>query len=111
MWCLTTLGYALCIRTPNLSLFPEIDIASKVVTERGGQFVHDSSSSVAALSKLLSPLSNSGSIAVRKGLRFLRVYVRPSGDYEDQGTRPIALTFEKVELASVSENHLELMEV
>lgn len=111
IWCLTTLCFVLHIRIPKLSLFPEIDITSKVVTESNGQVVHDSSSSIAALSILLSPLSNAGSIAVRKGLRYLRVYVRPAVDHEIQGTQPITLTLENVQLANVSENHLELREV
>src|SRR5271154_3777190 len=64
LWCLAILLYTLYSRTPNVSLFPEIGIASKVAAESN----IDGHRQPSPLAKLLSPLSNSVSSEIRKQL-------------------------------------------
>ena len=62
------------IQTPNTSLFPEIDIAAKLGTEQGYEatpFLEPRS-----LAQLLWPLSNAGSLEIRRRLTGQRFFVR-----------------------------------
>lgn len=70
-WCITLLLFILRTQIPNLSAFPEIDVTSKVVEENkiyGGL-------EISPLAKLLSAVTNSGSIEILKTLRPERFYV------------------------------------
>jgi hypothetical protein len=93
-WCLATLSAALYIRTPNLSLFPEIDIASKVLAESNYR-MDGSYPFVSAIAKLLSSLNNSGTKEIRRHLAFSRFYVRYATTNDDEaakGNRPVAIS-------------------
>jgi hypothetical protein len=93
VWCFIVFFVALWIEIPNLSQFPEIDIASKVVQgETDG-----SSDTTTTFTKLLSPLSNAGSIEIRKRLAFSRFYVRFSNDETPkENQRLFSITLEEM---------------
>ena len=76
-WCLTALIIVLFIATPNLSLFPEIDFAAKVVHETTRWVNRQSHYSIAGL---LSSLSNAGTKEIRNQMAFARFYTRISND-------------------------------
>ena len=100
---------AMFIQTPNTSLFPEIDIASKIVTEDGYEphpFLAASS-----FTQLLWPLSNAGSVEIRRRLAATRFFVRLS-DKDVEGNRRVVLILQEngmplgkgVEEGSIDEN-------
>jgi len=80
------------INSPNTSFYPEIDIASKITGGDDSDDVpmHDHPSTI---SQLLSPLNNSGSIAIMKQLRGFRFFARRS-DSEYQGGGRVILVLE-----------------
>ena len=79
------------LRAPNSSLFPEIDIASKIAPEDG----HNPHSLAPAhsVTDLLSPLSSSESQKVRRRLASRRFWVQNLKDYE--GRARMVLTVEE----------------
>src|SRR5277367_478169 len=88
LWCFAALCLSLSVQTPNSSLFPEIDIASKATDAPNSQHLLSPSSSpiytgsyplvqnANSFSRLVSPLNNAGSIEIRKKLANARFYVR-----------------------------------
>ena len=77
------------IQTPNTSLFPEVDIASKLGTEKGYEatpFMEPRS-----LTQLLWPLSNAGTLEIRRRLIGQRFFVRFSdtNEYQEERKRVI----------------------
>jgi len=89
LWCFASLLLSLYIQTPNSSLFPEIDIASKATDISTSQYPILSPSSTYShtgsyplvqnansFSRLVSQLNNAGSIEIRKKLANARFYVR-----------------------------------
>jgi len=79
------------VQTPNTSLFPELDIAAKIGTEEGHE-PHPFAES-RTLIDLLWPLSNAGSITIRRALRGTQFFARFS-DREYEGTRRVVLTLQ-----------------
>lgn len=92
IWCVVAFSFTLRKRTPNLSLFPEIDVASKMVAE--GSRVNRSDYSIAYL---LPQLSNSGSIEIRQLLALKRFFVRYSRNAASgvQKSHPVAITLQE----------------
>jgi len=89
LWCFAALCLSLYVQTPNSSLFPEMDIASKATDMPSSQYPILSPSSTInstgsyslvhngnSFSKLISPLNNAGSVQIRKKLANARFYVR-----------------------------------
>lgn len=79
------------VQTPNTSLFPEVDIAAKLGTENGYEatpFMEPRS-----LSQLLWPLSNAGSLEIRRRLTGQRFFVRFSdtSEYQEEGKRVVIM--------------------
>ena len=79
------------IQTPNTSLFPEIDIAAKLGTEKGYEatpFMEPRS-----LTQLLWPLSNAGSLEIRRRLTGQRFFVRfsDSNEYQEDTNRVVIM--------------------
>jgi hypothetical protein len=74
-WCIIALVLILRVATPNLSLYPEIDVAGKVVHENSRWTNRQSHYSI---SGLLSSLSNAGTADIRKQMSFARFYTRVS---------------------------------
>ena len=77
------------IQTPNTSLYPEIDIASKLGTEKGYEatpFMEPRS-----LTQLLWPLSNAGTLEIRRRLTGQRFFVRfsDSNEYQEESKRVV----------------------
>lgn len=72
------------IQTPNTSLFPEIDIASKITTD--GTIEAEAPGS---LPEILWPLSNAGSIVIRRALEGIRFFVRFADNelFQEDGSR------------------------
>ena len=80
------------IQTPNSTLFPEIDVASKIGTEDGYEptpFVESRS-----LLQLLWPLSNATSLEIRKRLTGERLFSRFSETDLNDGPRRVILTLQ-----------------
>jgi hypothetical protein len=67
------------IPSPNTSLFPEIDVASKILTD--GTYDADWLTPAQSVNQLFSPLSNAESLEIRRRLAFQRFFVRNSNDY------------------------------
>jgi hypothetical protein len=83
---------SLSVQNPNTSLFPEIDFASKVVYgETDDNFRASGPSS--SISRLLWPLSNSGTFQIVERLSMIQLYVRifKNGICRDDGAGPIIL--------------------
>jgi hypothetical protein len=79
------------IQTPNTSLFPEIDLASKTAADvnHGEALYFEDPRTV---SQLLWPLSNSYSIEIRRRLRARRFFVRLlDNDSQDGGTKKVVI--------------------
>ena len=89
LWCFAALCLSLNVQTPNSSLFPEIDIASKATDAPKSQYPLLSPSSsygysgssplvqnANSFSSLVAPLNNAGSVEIRKKLANARFYVR-----------------------------------
>ena len=93
-WCLVALLWTLNLQTPNLSLFPEIDVAAKVVVSESHLYRGFETYSI---SKLLSSLSNAGSREIWKALSPHTLYVRYSRMWNRQGydSPPVVITVEK----------------
>lgn len=105
-WCLAILIFTFYVTTPNLSLFPEIDVAAKVVVTESHLYRGFEAYSI---SKLLSSLSNAGSREIWKALSAQTFYVRYSGagSRGAGNTRPVVITLENesgVLLASKAAN-------
>ena len=79
------------IQTPNTSLFPEIDIAAKLSSENG----HEATPFMEprTLTQLLWPLSNAGSLEVRRRLVGQRFFVRfsDSNEYQEERRRVVMM--------------------
>jgi|SRR5277367_1519959 len=88
-WCVVALCYSLFVRTPNYSLFPEINFASRAMAETN---VYNPIESW-PFAKLLSPLNNSGSLAVLRRLSLKRFFVRYSG-YATTNDQDIVVTLQ-----------------
>ena len=75
-------------------MFPEIDVASKVVVTESHLYRGFEAYSI---SKLLSSLSNASSRDIWRALSPYNLYVRYSGtwDRRAQKTRPVVITLEK----------------
>jgi hypothetical protein len=93
IWCLVALCFSLFVRTPNFSLFPEINFASKAMAETN--CYNDAEHS--PLAKLLSPLSNTGSMAILKRLSLKRFFVRYPGyaTTNDEENQDIVITLQE----------------
>ena len=87
------------IQTPNTCLYPEIAVASKME-----HIHHTYFGPPRALSEIVWPLSNSGSIAVRRVLASQKFYVRFS-ENETEQNRPIILTLQENGLPLVRRGH------
>jgi hypothetical protein len=72
-WCIIALIVILQVATPNLSLYPEIDVAGKVIHENSRWINRQSHYSI---SGLLSSLSNAGTREIKKQMAFARFYTR-----------------------------------
>lgn len=80
------------IQTPSSSLYPEIDIASKIATE--DSYKANPFAPTQSLAQLLWPLSNSESLGIRRRLALSRFFVRLS-DNEYEGSRRVVLTLQE----------------
>jgi len=103
VWCLGILMYTLFVPTPNLSMFPEIDVASKVVVTESHLY---RGFEAYPISKLLSSLSNASSREIWKALSPYNLYVRYSGawDRRVQKSRSVVITLEENGLLLSSKN-------
>jgi hypothetical protein len=82
------------IQTPNTSLFPEVDIASKLATDTPNErhYLEDTPRSLA---QLLWPLSNANSMEVRRRLSPTRFFVRFSdNEFQDDGNKRVIIKLE-----------------
>ena len=94
IWCFIALVLAMMVQTPNTSLFPEIDIASKLVTDTPNErhYLEDTPRSLA---QLLWPLSNASSMEVRRRLSPTRLFVRFSdNEFQDDGNKRVIIKLE-----------------
>jgi len=110
VWCVTILLSSLLFaRTPNISLFPEVDFASKVVVEGNSCRIYDSSSSAAPVAKRLSPLSNATSTEIRNKLAAEVFLLRRANRWESdvRGNGPVAIILQDKDLP-LSRNSLYL---
>jgi hypothetical protein len=78
--------------TPKTSMFPEIDVASKVASK--DPISPAGSRGRRSFQNLLSRLSNSNSHEIRKGLATSSFFVRVA-DAEVEGTRPVTMMSEE----------------
>ena len=72
------------IRTPVTSLYPEIDIATKITSDESDVWPFLSARSV---SQLLWPLNNAGTTEIKKGLTDAKFYVRLSKNEVEEKQR------------------------
>jgi hypothetical protein len=80
------------IQTPNTSLFPEIDLASKSATDVNHGETRYLEDTPNTLSQLLRPLSNSYSIEIRRRLHAKRFFVRFSdNEFQDGGAKAVVI--------------------
>jgi hypothetical protein len=79
------------VQTPNTSLYPEIDFASKVVADDSLETTPFAP--LTSVSQLLSPLNNATSVEVRRRLNLRRFFTRFSANPFD-GQRKVVLTLE-----------------
>jgi hypothetical protein len=79
------------IQTPNTSLFPEFDIASKINPDEG--YEHNPFAEPNTLTDLLWPLSNASTLTIRAALRGKQLFARFS-DREYEGARRVVLSLQ-----------------
>ena len=80
------------IQTPNTSLFPEIDIASKTAADVNHGETPYFEDTPRTVSQLLWPLSNACSIEIRRRLRAKRFFVRLlDNESQDGGTKNVVI--------------------
>ena len=79
-WCILVLGLVLTVQIPNMSQYPEIDIASKCVESPAGEAEEDS------MAKLLHPLSNATSGEIRMRLFKKRFFVGSENSHVQMGS-------------------------
>jgi hypothetical protein len=84
LWCFIVLIVPMRIHAPNTSVFPEMDIASKLPDASHGM----GGNSVA---QLLAPLSNAESLEIRHRLAYRRFQVQNSNDYDGKSRAVFAL--------------------
>ena len=78
-WCILVLGFLLRVQIPNMSQYPEIDLASRCVESSEGEMEEDS------VAKLLHPLSNATSSEIRMRLFKKRFFVGSENGHVQMG--------------------------
>src|SRR5947199_206558 len=71
-WCFIVLYLSSRTPVPNFSLFPEIDVSAKMVTQCSA---YKALAPYYSIAGMFSRLSNAGSIEIRKQLSLSRFYV------------------------------------
>lgn len=79
------------IQTPNTTVFPEFDIASKINPDEG--YEHNPFAEPNSLTDLLWPLSNASTLTIRAALRGKQLFARFS-DREYEGARRVVLSLQ-----------------
>jgi hypothetical protein len=90
IWCFAVLLLSMLRRTPNTSMFPDIDFAAKV-TRRRSPSVYPQSEHSEAFPDRLSRLTNATSYEIRNGLAPSELYVRVATS-DVEGDRPLSMT-------------------
>src|SRR5436190_16069447 len=94
IWCIGALALSIAKIIPNISMYPEIDFASKVTGYQAPEIRERNSVSSGAITNVLSRLSNANSREIRKGLAGSKFYVRVTEtdvEGEKEGIRPVTL--------------------
>jgi hypothetical protein len=76
IWCFVALFLSMVRKTPNTSLFPDIDFAAKFTRQRSALSVYPRSQPSETFPDLLSELTNATSYEIRKRLARAKLYVR-----------------------------------
>jgi hypothetical protein len=92
LWLVVALALAMVRSTPRISLFAEIDFASKVARKSPNEPLH--TESPLSFQTLLSGLSDADSSQIRRKLGPSTFFVRPV-DSNIEGNRPLSMMTEE----------------